>query len=417
VTGIVSGLGHGYYGYGISIFFKDIASELGVGRALTSTAAGVGRLQGGITSPLVGWLSDKYGPKWVVFFGVLFTGSGLIIMNFIRSVVAYIAVWGVMVGVGLNIGLTVAVDKAINDWFINRRGLAQGTKFSLIGVGGMIVIPIVTVLVTAHGWRITCLIWGCLMLLCAPLCLLFVRQKRPEYYGLLPDGARSEIDSEICPQEMLQRGIDYALSFDEGEYSLKEAFKTGAYWLISVVFCIQIVVSGALNIHMIPFLTDMGLDLMSASGIMSLMVFFTIPARFLAGILTDRVGKMRLNLLMAAIFFLQAAGITAFLVSRSMPSIYIMTICYGICSGASVPLVLITIGRYFGRKAFGSIVGTSNAIRAPFALMAPVFAGWIFDRSGSYTTAFILFSAASAVAMLLMCAVRPPSLTAGAVKM
>lgn len=408
VTGIVSGLGHGFYAYGISVFFKDIASELGIGRAVTSTAAGVGRLQGGITSPLVGWLSDKYGPKWVVFFGVFVTGTGLILMNYIRTVGAYIVVWGVMVGVGLNIGLTVAVDKAINDWFISKRGLAQGTKFSLIGVGGIILIPIVTALVAAHGWRITCLIWGCLILVCAPVSLLFVRQKRPEYYGFLPDGVRPETDSEIRRQEILERGVHLNLNFQEDEYSLKEAFKTGAYWWISVTYCIQLIVSGALNIHMIPFLTDMGIDRVSASGMMSLMVFCTIPARFLAGILTDRVSKGRLNLLMAAIFFLQAAGIADFLVSRSMASIYIMILCYGICSGASVPLMLITIGSYFGRKAFGSITGTSNAMRAPFALIAPVFAGWIYDRSGDYIMALILFAIASAVATLIMCVVRPP---------
>ena len=54
---------------------------------------------------------------------------------------------------GLNIGLTVAVDKALNDWFIFKRGLAQGTKFGLIGVGSAIVLPIVTLLVTKTGGR------------------------------------------------------------------------------------------------------------------------------------------------------------------------------------------------------------------------------------------------------------------------
>ena len=115
-------------------------------------------------------------------------------MNFIQSVAAYIVAWGVIVGVGLNIGLTVAVDKALNDWFINKRGFAQGTKFALIGVGGIILIPIVTALVAAYGWRITCFIWGCVLLVCAPVTMLFVRQKRPEYYGFLPDGVKTDID-------------------------------------------------------------------------------------------------------------------------------------------------------------------------------------------------------------------------------
>lgn len=403
VTGLVSGFGHGFYAFGISVFFKNIASELAINRALTSTAAGIGRLEGGITSPLVGWLSDKYGPRWVVFSGVFFAGAGLVMMKFIHSVATYLVAWGVIVGVGLNIGLTIAVDKAINDWFINKRGLAQGTKFALIGVGGVIVIPIVTALVEAYGWRTMCFIWGCLMLLCAPVCLLFVKQKRPEYYGFLPDGFRTELDHHILPEEMVNRGVEYATSFHENEFALRQALKTHAYWLMTAAYTIQIVVSGALNIHMIPFLTDLGIELAVASGMMSLMVFSSIPSRFIGGVMADRVGKERLKFLMAAVFFLQATGITAFLLDRGIVSIYMMIVCYGICSGASVPLLMIIIGRYFGRKAFGSILGISNAIRAPFAMIAPVFAGWIYDLTGRYIVALILFAAASAFAMILMC--------------
>ena len=121
-------------------------------------AAGIGRLEGGVTSPFTGWLADRVGPKWIIFTGVCIAATGMILMNFISSVVTYMVVWGLIIGVGLNIGLTVAVDKALNDWFIARRGLAQGTKFALISIGSMIVLPIVTLLVTQFDWRSTCLI-------------------------------------------------------------------------------------------------------------------------------------------------------------------------------------------------------------------------------------------------------------------
>ena len=52
--GIISGLGHGFNTYGISVFFKPIAAELELNRAFTSLAAGIGRLEGGVTSPFVG---------------------------------------------------------------------------------------------------------------------------------------------------------------------------------------------------------------------------------------------------------------------------------------------------------------------------------------------------------------------------
>ncbi len=188
ITGMVSGLGHGYYSYGFSIFFKDLAAELGINRATTSLAAGIGRLEGGITSPITGWLSDRFGPKWVIFSGTFLAGSGLVMMYFINSVWSYMVVWGVIIGVGLNIGLTISVDKALNDWFIRKRGLAQGTKFALIGIIGVILVPIVTWLVFYLGWRTTCLLWGLIILATTPLLLMSDRQKITESYRLLPDG-------------------------------------------------------------------------------------------------------------------------------------------------------------------------------------------------------------------------------------
>ena len=68
--GIISGLGHGFNTYGISVIFKPIAAELNLDRAVTSWAPGIGRLEGGVTSPLVGWLSDKFGPRGVVITGI-----------------------------------------------------------------------------------------------------------------------------------------------------------------------------------------------------------------------------------------------------------------------------------------------------------------------------------------------------------
>jgi MFS family permease len=407
VTGIISGFGHGFYGYGISVFFKDLAAELGLSRAVTSLAAGIGRLEGGVTSPLIGWLSDKYGPKWVIFTGISLSGTGLILMNFVNCLWQYIVVWGVFIGVGLNIGLTVAVDKALNDWFILKRGLAQGTKFALIGVGTIIVLPAVTLLVTSFGWRITCLIWGCLMLACSPLALIFVKQKRPEFYGLLPDGNKKSFFNTEEPNPVGQNGVFLPYENGEIEFSFKQAFKTRAYWLLAITFGLQMLILGGINIHIIPFLTDLGLNRAKAGGLMTMMVFFTIPSRFFSGVLTDLVDKKNQNYLLAGGFLIQTLGLSIFLLFKSTLSVYIFLVLYGFSSGASTPLFILILGSYFGRKAFGSIFGSSMAIRAPISLFAPVFSGWIFDRTGSYITAFTFFTICGFLAVLLMCLVRP----------
>ena len=408
VTGTISGLGHGFNIYGLSVFFKDLAAELGISRAITSLAAGIGRLEGGLTSPLVGWLSDRFGPRWPVIIGIGITGMGMILMNYITTVWHYYVVWGVLIGMGLNIGLTVAVDKALTDWFIRRRGLAQGIKFALIGIFGIVVLQAVTPLVLSQGWRITCLLWGIVMFASVPFAFVFVRQQRPEYYGMLPDGAEISLGADEDKSEMVDRGVGYAASFEETEYTFRQAVRTGTYWLLFAGFSVHYIISGGFTIHVIPFLTDMGIDPTTASGMMGIMVFFTIPSRFFGGIIADRVRKSRLQFLLVGTFLLQIIGIGTFLLFQNVVSVYVLLACYGLSSGAATPIIILILGRYFGRKAFGSILGTMIAFISPVGLLAPVYAGWIYDTTGSYITAFITFVWLALFSTITMFFVRAP---------
>ena len=141
---------------------------------------------------------------------------------------------------------------------------------------------------------------------------------------------------------------------------------------------------------------------------MGLMVFFTIPSGFFSGLLADRVRKDHLKFLLAGAFMFQTLGITAFLFNQTIVMLYVFLIFYGFGSGPHRPLLIVMRGRYFGRKAYGSIEGTSMMFQAPITLLAPVYAGWVHDRTGSYMTAFMLFAVLAATATCVMCLVRSP---------
>jgi len=407
-TGMLSGMGHGFYTLGFSVFFKDLAAELGLSRALTSIGSGIGRLEGGLESALSGWLADKFGPKWVIFAGVCLTGLSLMLMYFVNSAWMYFLVWGFLIGSGLNLGLTVTVDKTVINWFVRKRGLAQGIKFSLIGVGSIIVVPIVTWLVGLHGWRITCLVWGLFLLVLSPLVLVFVKTKGPEHYGMLPDGEYVDPELAANTEDMIAKGAGYAASFEDAEFTFKEAWKTRAFWLLVIAFTINTIVVGGIGIHIVPFLTDIGISETAASAMLALQVFFGIPSRFLGGVVADRFSKKTLPVIMAVSLSLQAFGIGYFLMYQTIFSIYVFLITSGLSSGAGVPILTVTLGRYYGRKSFGAIFGVLRAIQAPFASIAPVYAGWVYDTTGNYITAFAQFAVLIIISSICLLFVRPP---------
>jgi len=245
-----------------------------------------------------------------------------------------------------------------------------------------------------------------------PLLYFFVKQKRPEYYGLLPDGAKIESGLEADRDVLIDKGVEYASSLGETEFTFRQVMKTPTYWILIVGWAAGTIVTGGINIHVIPFLTDMGIDPTVAGGMMAMMVFFTIPSRFLAGFFGDHVRIDHLRFLLAGLFLIEAVGITAFLLNQTIAMVYVLLILYGFGSGASTPVRVIILGRYFGRKAHGIIHGSTNMLAAPIGFLAPMYAGWIYDTTSSYITAFITFAALATFAAFLICLVRPPQIPA-----
>lgn len=408
VNAVITGLAGGFRTQGFSALFKPIGADLGLSRAGVSTAPGISAVFNGLTFALAGWLSDRFGPKWVIVSGTAIASFGLMLMSTIHTALGYNVVWGVIIAGGATLGFSVAQDKMLTDWFVGKRGLAFGTRFAIMGGLAACIVPALSWLITTYGWRRTCFMWGCVLFLAIPLELFFTRQKRPEHYGLLPDGAKHETGEDAAEEDIAARGRAYIAGFGEMELSLWEAFKTSSYWLLTVAWIFQFAIWQSVIIHCIPLLTDRGIDPVKAGGMMALMILCAIPSRFLGGILADRFKKEHLKLLLSGAFILTAFGLWVLLFSPGMTGLYVFLCLVGLGSGVVIPADIIIKGRFFGRRAFGSIQGGTVILSVPVAFLAPIYAGWVFDAAGTYRSAFIVFMMVSVVNAFLVLLVRPP---------
>ncbi len=405
---IVSLWGMGYYYTGGSALFKPISTELGFSRAATSVAASIGRFEGGFESPLTGWITDKYGPRSIMVVGVTIIGLGLILMNFIHSLWGYYLVWGIITGTGVNIALSLPLEKAITNWFVRKRGLALGIRWTCSGLALVLVLPLIAWLVSTQGWRITCVIGGLVMWAVGiPLTWFSVRQQRPEYYGLLPDGATVEEKTKDTSQ-MIENGVKYAAEVEEVEFTLRQAMRTPAYWLLILANAAHGMPVQVVMIHCIPFLTDMGVEPVKAAVMIAATSAVSIPARLVGGLLADRLEKRYLRFLVGGAYLLQALGFGIFLLNQTINMAYVFFALYYFGNGLAMPLNAIIRGRYFGRKAFGSIHGSSQIFTTPVGVIAPIYAGWVYDTTGSYIAAFILLTRLLALSVVLMWLTFPP---------
>jgi MFS family permease len=406
-AGLLSGFGAGFRSQGFSVFLKPLAAELDLSRAVISAVSAVGTLEGGLVYPLAGWLSDKFGPRLVMFFGTCMFVIGLALMFFVNSLWLFVVTWGILTGLGSTLAFSIAGDKAVTNWFVKKRGLALGVRFMLWGAGSTVVLPIVGWLVATQGWRTTNLIWACVTFPTLAIIWFLIRPHRAEYYGLLPDGANFK--EKMADNQIIDKGAEYAAEIGEVEFTVKQAWKTRAFWMLLVSWTISQVVVGALSIHIIPFLTDTGIDTTVASSMMALSIFCTIPARFIGGAVADRFKKNHLHYLLAVTFILLAIGTSVLAFNQDTSTIYIFLILYGLGSGAGTPLRLVVGSRYFGRKSFGSILGSMLMLQSLLGFVSPIYAGWVYDTTGSYTIVFITFAALTAMSTFIMLFVRPPA--------
>ena len=79
----------GTYFYAFGAYFDPLIKEFGCSRAALSGVISLSRLEGGILGPIDGLLVDKFGPRKIMFFGVVLMGGGLVLSSRVSSLTAF----------------------------------------------------------------------------------------------------------------------------------------------------------------------------------------------------------------------------------------------------------------------------------------------------------------------------------------
>tara|TARA_B100000809_G_scaffold246903_1_gene275341 strand:- start:2973 stop:3326 length:354 start_codon:yes stop_codon:yes gene_type:complete len=110
-------------------------------------------------------------------------------------------------------------------------------------------------------------------------------------------------------------------------------------------------------------------------------------------------------------FSMMLVGLGAFILSHvteGMGMLLLYIVVYSIGWGGGATTMNATRGAYFGRRAFGTISGSMDFVQMFGLVLGPVFAGFVFDRTASYTIAFNSFAISAFAAGALMFFLRSP---------
>ena len=385
----------GTFWQGFGAFFDPIIEQFGWSRALTAGAMSLQRTESGAISPFVGWFIDRFGPRNVMLFGTFLTALGFILLSRIQELWQFYAAFLVLT-IGLSFGTFLIVTTAVANWFVESRSKALSFTMAGSGLGGILV-PVVIWVIATTDWRTGLVIVGvgCLVV---GIPVSFVMKSRPEDYGMLPDGALPPERGEGQAQSSDAAPRRSALS-GEVTMTTMQALRSRVFWQLAIAMGVSGMVMSA-SIHQIPAITSYGLSREIAGFAILGVSMFSVAGRLGSGYFGDRLDKRQV---IAVALLFQFVGTIVFAFSSEIWHLVIFVILWGFGFGASIPVRFALIADLFGRRHYGSIMGTLMTTSAVFGVVAPVLVGWLADIRENYREPFVLmaFSVLIAIPMIL----------------
>lgn len=218
------------------------------------------------------------------------------------------------------------------------------------GVSGLI-IPIAVAIVDAYGWRMGEICFGIGMFaIILPLSLLI--RRRPEDYGLAPDGDTilSALPADFVSEHPIKRAKN-----DVGGPSIKTVLSSRAFWFIAIAMSAQMLVIQGVSTHVMPYLTSIGYSREIAGYVASGIPLASILGRFSFGWLGDRISNKKLAIFGFAILSL---GMLCFANAASgLLIIGVFLLLFGTGFGGTNTMRSVLPRTYFGSKGYGMTLG------------------------------------------------------------
>jgi MFS family permease len=389
----------------LSIFLKPLTAELGISRGVFSLLRSGEGFIGACLAPLVGTLVDRYGGRWLMAVGAAIVGVGYLVLSHVATFSQFAAIRLTLVTFGDVLMGSMVVNVVIAQWFVRRRGRAFA--FTSMGVGfAKVCMPVLAAwLLLTLGWRQTWMVFGVLTMALLVLPAVLVVRRRPEDMGLHPDGEVEPDAIDSTPRQK-KAARELGTNISEMVWTRAEAVRSSAFWLLVITFGISSVGVTGLNLHVYPYVTDLGHSAVVAATVMSVIASMQLASPLAWGLLAERI-EPRLAAMLR--FVVQGIGLGLAIATGNLFCLYTGFFLYGIGLGGNMVLPDILWANYFGRRSLGKVRGMGLLISQVLAAMGPPFFGFLFDMTGGYGLSFALFGCALITSAFLSLMLRPPA--------
>ena len=336
---------------------------------------------------------QRWGPKTSAATAMLFYVIGMLGSAYaieMRSLILLYIFYGCIGGIGLGIGYIAPISTLLK-WFPDAKGFAGGCAVMSFGFSAMISGPVMNYFISEHGLIYNFIIMSAI---CAVIMLISVRliELPPESYTY-----SSKYNYPVVVYKKKEG--------EKKEYTPEEAIRTVDFWVLWIVFFINI--SAGISILSIasPMVEEMGMNAAEAAGMVGMTGILNGGGRMFYASISDHIGRKLtyyIMFLMQLCAFLLLAGTNNPYMFQSL--VFIIVTCYG--GGFScMPAYLSDL---FGDTHISEIHGRILTAWGFAGLSGPLLLTVSHEVFGTYNTALYIFSALFVVSLLIMGYIRRP---------
>ncbi len=190
--------------------------------------------------------------------------------------------------------------------------------------------------------------------------------------------------------------------------TVAETLRTPAFYLLMLAMTVGAPTQSALIVFQVPVLEHAGYSAGMAALLAAGYGLVQAPVRLVVGGVADRVGRRRAY---AWCFVLQGGGLVVF-ASMDSSRVWLVPLFYGTYAlghALFTTLFLTTVADYFGTRRFASLQGIIQFAGMPVGLALPTVTGVVFDRTGTYSTIFLIYAALASLGAVFVFLIRRPT--------
>jgi MFS transporter, OFA family, oxalate/formate antiporter len=162
----------------LSLFLQDWTKELHSSVSQLLLAMLAMGLVLAVVSPIVGVIADRWSTRWLIGLGLLGMAAFCFAISLVTATWQIWGLYGLLLPPSFSACAAIPANALVSRWFVERRGLALGFTALGVGIGGLLLPPLVAHSVPIIGWRSVWRIGGLVIgLVVLPLIVLLVRDR------------------------------------------------------------------------------------------------------------------------------------------------------------------------------------------------------------------------------------------------